>query len=373
MKYILFELDHGGINNIIISFKFIILLAFLSNRTIVIPKSKSIYHFDWGPNGIVEDLNKLGNLPKTSLNDFLNLNIFSNLVNIITFEEFFSENFKNLKLPNNFLNYNENILEHNTMLIQGKRLFHKEPTNRGIYWYKRHLFLKKQIKSNKINNINLDLSKYCRKKFKIIKNFNIPKFIESDDQVIFIPMDEYVYTQYQKYPRIFTISSQFEPTNELQKKIWNQIIKKKYYHQRFYSIVEDIIKTKFLNNPYDALHWRFKGFNEKKLLSSEKILEKVSKYSKSKILFIASDSLGIFENVIQNKNENKYNFEIKTLKDFPFDKKYISFIEQILCINSNIFIGTHNSTFSNEIINNRTHKFHFYRNNKYIDEFNYLI
>ena len=48
-KYILFELDHGGPTNIILAFKFLVYIAYITNRILIIPPSKSIYHYDWGP------------------------------------------------------------------------------------------------------------------------------------------------------------------------------------------------------------------------------------------------------------------------------------------------------------------------------------
>ena len=49
-KYILFELDHGGPTNIILAFKFLVYIAYITNRILIIPPSKSIYHyfrFEW--------------------------------------------------------------------------------------------------------------------------------------------------------------------------------------------------------------------------------------------------------------------------------------------------------------------------------------
>ena len=59
-KYLLFEYDHGGPNNIIIAFKFILFLAAITKRILIIPKAQPIFHFDWGPNSINETKTNFG-------------------------------------------------------------------------------------------------------------------------------------------------------------------------------------------------------------------------------------------------------------------------------------------------------------------------
>ena len=87
-KYLLFEYDQQGPNNNIIAFKFIVFLAAISNRILVIPKAQSIFHLDWGPNSINETKTKFSKITETHLSDILNLDAFSHIVKMISFEDF---------------------------------------------------------------------------------------------------------------------------------------------------------------------------------------------------------------------------------------------------------------------------------------------
>ena len=125
---------------------------------------------------------------------------------------------------------------------------------------------------------------------------------------------------------------------------------------------------------YAALHWRYKVFNEKKEYNKEQILDKIKKWIKYDKLYISSDSYDKFF----NKTDNKFNIKIFSIKDMSeykdINKKYISFIEQLICIKSNIFIGTNISSFSSEILNIRTKRLNYYRDlNKKQDSKNYFL
>ena len=133
-KYILFELDHGGPTNIILAFKFLVYIAYITNRVLIIPPLKSIYHYDWGPNGLNESVNNFKNVTKTNLIDIINLKEFRKLIKIITFDDFYNLVKDNLKLPNNFDSFHQIYSDYKTMNIQGNRLKNREKTNRGLYW-----------------------------------------------------------------------------------------------------------------------------------------------------------------------------------------------------------------------------------------------
>ena len=54
-KYLLFELDHGGFNNIRLAFETVVLVAMVTGRTLVLPPATGWYLFDWGPMGSKEN------------------------------------------------------------------------------------------------------------------------------------------------------------------------------------------------------------------------------------------------------------------------------------------------------------------------------
>ena len=165
-KYILFELDHGGPTNIILAFKFLVYIAYITNRILIIPQSKSIYHYDWGPNGLNESTNNFENLTKTNLIDIINLKEFKKLIKIVSFDEFYNLEKENLKLMDNFNNFHQLYSDYDTMNIQGNRLKNKEEKNRGLYWINMANYLSNIKIKYKKNN---DWIIFSKNKFKTIK------------------------------------------------------------------------------------------------------------------------------------------------------------------------------------------------------------
>lgn len=365
-KYILFEYDHGGPTNIILSFKFIVYLCYITDRILIIPPPQSIYHYDWGPNGLNESQNNFNNISKTNLIDIINIDSFKKYIKIITFEEFYNIEKSNLNLPINYHKYHNIHTFYKNMLIQGNRLKSRnEKNNRDIYWCNMAKYLE-----NYKNNFDKekDWVLYALNNFKTIKIKNrkenqnhilfIKKLKKKKNTVIFFPMDINFNTKNYIYPRIFLFAVKFT-TNE---KIWDKIFLVKYLNKKFYKIVNDIIENYLSNGNYDALHWRYNGFNQKKEYNDDKILSLIEKKVKSDKLYIASDS---FEKIFKQRNYDKYKFKIISFKDINKDdkisKKDIPFIEQLICVKSNIFIGTEFSSFSSEILNIRTKKLNNFR------------
>lgn len=376
-KYLLFELDHGGTTNIIIALKFIIYLCYITNRVLIIPQSQSIYHFDWGPNGINETTKDFKNITKTSLYDIIDFDMYKKYIKIISFDKFYKKEKNKLNLPKNYQRYHQIHSYYYTMKNQGNRLRKSEKNNRGLYWLNMAYYLEK-IKEN--YNEKNDWVLYAKEnfntiKFKNRKNIhNISKFLEKvknqESRIIFLPMDDKFILEDYKYPRIFVYGSKFSTID----KIWDSIISIEYFSKFIKEISNTIIEKYLSKGNYDALHWRYKGFNEKKEYNKEQILDKIKKWIKCDKLYISSDSY----DKIFNKTENKFNIKIFSIKDMSeykdINKKYISFIEQLICIRSNIFIGTNISSFSSEILNIRTRRLNYYRDlDKKQDSKNYFL
>ena len=375
-KYLLFELDHGGTTNIIISLKFIIYLCYITNRVLIIPPSQPIYHCDWGPNGVNETTEKFKNITKTSLFDIINFNIYKEYIDIISFDEFYEKEKDNLNLPKDYNKYHQIYSYYYTMKNQGNRLKNREIDNRGLYWVNMALYLEKKKKYSEKNDWVL----YAKDNFATIKiknknNINnISKFLEKitneKSKIIFLPMDDKFMLDGYIYPRIFELSNYFKEEN----KIWNSIVSMRYFSRSIKKISNNIINKYLSNGNYDALHWRYKGFNQKKKFNDTKILNRANEWIKSDKLYIASDSY----DKIFRKNKNKYNVKIFSIIDMDeyknINKKYISFIEQLICIKSNIFIGTNRSSFSSEILNISTKKLNYFKNlKKNQNEQNYFL
>lgn len=382
MKYLLFEYDQGGPNNIITAFKYIIFLAKITNRIIVLPKPKPIYHFDWGPAGIIEDPSQLNEdtiIEETCITDMIDLNPFEKFVKIISFAEFVEQR---SEIPNCVIKYDNKLSERIQIKPQVSRFSKTKGDHRPYYWNAYDNYLENLIRKNKIKK---DWILYCRENFRIIHERNAQKFVDKLLQktgpkysFIHIPMDEnYKIKKKERYPRMFDFTKNFKFEDKNQK-IWSLIHRKLKYHPDFYTVVENIIFNKMNGDNYDALHWRYSGFHQKKEKTGIQILEEIKSKVKSKVLYISSDSTNeIFSDI----DQTKFHFKIISSKDFEIstylkNPKFLSFIELLLCVKSYVFIGTHRSTFSCEILNTRKKTHYTYKNMKGFitkDNKNYLI
>ena len=219
-RYLLFEYDHGGPNNIIIAFRLILFIAKFFDFILVLPPAQSIYHFDWGP--CAE--NELDFESKTYLTDIINIPL--KYIKIISFSEFCAIEKKHL--PPNFANYNRLKTDYINMKIQSIRLSKKEPNNRGKYWHLKMLYLKeilnRNFKKSRLlgeTNINeLDYVEFIKqnKNFYSTQGLTDARFIkyisDVNNKYIYIPMDPFYLTKYAKYPRIFNFSNNFNPEKE---------------------------------------------------------------------------------------------------------------------------------------------------------------
>jgi hypothetical protein len=107
-KYILFELDHGGFNNIRLAFETVVLVALVTGRTLVLPPATGWYLFDWGPMGTkenekgVKDQISPGTL--SEVGDYWDVDAMRKVLSgrCITVEEFIERERVRFKIPAKF-------------------------------------------------------------------------------------------------------------------------------------------------------------------------------------------------------------------------------------------------------------------------------
>lgn len=364
-KYLLFEYDQQGPNNNIIAFKFIVFLAAISNRILVIPKAQSIFHLDWGPNSINETKTKFSKITETHLSDILNLDAFSHIVKMISFEDFARKESESLNLPADFSNFHRKFSDYQTMKVQSARFMKKEPQSRGLYWSNRRKWMESKGLDNKLLR-KQDWVYYSILKFKTLSIKNSSLFIETltslDDPVMFLPMDVYFGTNKYKYFRIFGYVKGMKSTVN---PIWNNILNVSYFKKDFYEIVKQIMKEYLKNKNYDAYHHRFNGGFEHNKLGITELLKRIVKKMNTNILYVSSDSYNNFR-TYKKKNNDKLKINIVSINEIKLENylpniKFKPFIEMLMCVNSQVFIGTKDSSFSAEIINMRTKENHHFR------------
>ena len=290
---------------------------------------------------------------------------------MISFDEFAKKERESLKLPMDFSNFHRKFSDYQTMKIQGSRFLKKEPQSRGLYWYNRRVWMENNGYNNEIL-CNQDWVYFSILNFKTLsirrKDPFLNTLISLKDRVIFLPMDIYFGTNKYKYFRIFGYVEEMKSTENI---IWNTILNVSYFKKDFYEIVNRINKDYLKNENYDAYHHRFNGGFEHNNMGITDLLKRVVKKMKTKILYVSSDSYNNFRRYIK-KNRDKLKIKIVSINEIRLENylsniKYKPFIEMLICVNSQVFIGTKNSSFSGEIINLRTKKHHYFRELDKID------
>jgi hypothetical protein len=103
-KYISFEIDAGGFNNIRIAYEYVILAAVITGRTLVLPPATGWYLIDWGNMGEKEDLKthhhsfvQTGHY--SDVGDFFDVEDMCSLLNCVTTAEFLKKERARFSIP----------------------------------------------------------------------------------------------------------------------------------------------------------------------------------------------------------------------------------------------------------------------------------
>jgi hypothetical protein len=103
-KYISFEIDSGGFNNIRIGYEYVVLAAVITGRTLVLPPATGWYLIDWGLMGEMEDLKthhhsfvQTGHV--SEVHDFFDVKDMCELLNCITTYDFINKERARFAIP----------------------------------------------------------------------------------------------------------------------------------------------------------------------------------------------------------------------------------------------------------------------------------
>jgi len=103
-KYVTFELDHGGFNNIRLAFEVVVAFALVTGRTLVLPPSSSWYLLDWGPKGATQGANGIRSMEMdgslSSISDYWDESSLKKILPTMSTFEFIQLERTRLNIPN---------------------------------------------------------------------------------------------------------------------------------------------------------------------------------------------------------------------------------------------------------------------------------
>jgi len=103
-KYLLFDNDCGGFNNIRMGFEVFVMMAYLMNRTLVFPPPTGWYLLDWGPRQRMKSQDESG---LSDYNDYFDLLSLQMGVTTISTAEFLSREGANMNVPEKYIKMHE--------------------------------------------------------------------------------------------------------------------------------------------------------------------------------------------------------------------------------------------------------------------------
>eukprot|EP00928_Gymnodinium_smaydae_P045247 TRINITY_DN30180_c0_g4_i1.p1 TRINITY_DN30180_c0_g4~~TRINITY_DN30180_c0_g4_i1.p1 ORF type:complete len:429 (+),score=81.43 TRINITY_DN30180_c0_g4_i1:53-1339(+) len=100
-RYLTFETDAGGFNNMRMAFEYFVDLAVRSNRTLVLPPPEGWYLIDWGPLDArnKNDKHWLDGSPESSYQEFWDIKYLSKKMSVISADEFFAREKARFAIP----------------------------------------------------------------------------------------------------------------------------------------------------------------------------------------------------------------------------------------------------------------------------------
>ena len=314
MKYLSFSPYFSGLSNIIMSYELFLSIAYITKRKVILPPdvwmlfhSKDYNHHDWKKKDYVD------------VWEFLDKDIVTKEFDCIDFYDVpeFQGKFEQMETERS---YTGNI----GGTIDGSDIS-------CYYSYKQKTFDADHIVFTGEDYVNnLDFDDFCQGRKSINLNDYTKKFLHFENNLF----GHYWYVMY---------PGDYHKRNLLKDKI-NRCFR---YKNKFYELSK---KVKEKIGDYNSVHVRRNDFllcHEDKLVPSDLLLEKLyAFFPRSKPLYIATDEKDLtFFDPVREK------YDIYFYNDFDFNTTALEtdVMDQVICAESDIFIGTYLSTYTKRI------------------------
>ena len=314
MNYLSFSPYFSGLSNIIMSYELLLSIAYITKRKVILPPdvwmlfhSKDYNHHDWKKKDYVD------------VWEFLDKDIVTKEFDCIDFYDVpeFQGKFEQMETERS---YTGNI----GGTIDGSDIS-------CYYSYKNKTFDADHIVFTGEDYVgNLDFDDFCQGRKSINLNDYTKKFLHFENNLF----GHYWYVMY---------PGDSHKRNLLKDKI-NRCFR---YKNKFYELSK---KVKEKIGDYNSVHVRRNDFllcHEDKLVPSDLLLEKLyAFFPRSKPLYIATDEKDLtFFDPVREK------YDIYFYKDFDFNTTALEtdVMDQVICAESDIFMGTYLSTYTKRI------------------------
>ena len=341
-KYITFDVDPGGLNNIRMAFEYVVVMAAVTGRTLVLPPSEPWYLLDYGPihDGTGGESSEFG--------DIFDIKTLSEAIPVITTEEFVDNEKSALKIPKVFVSQ----FQINTDIDASARF---ELLNQWKQWLFDHTCI-----------VPWDPYKtlVCMPNISDVLSINCPSDAFIDDRKLTEFSSEMINAPVIHLPTIHNYRHLGQVANMMafaspqHLRRTRQLLKS---HVRYVSEVFEMAETVVRQLPesgFSSLHLRRNDFQYTvSRTNAEETLQNIENLLKdNEALYIATDEVDEeFFEVFENDRPIYQWGDFYTprcnsiLKDGDVPHELIGPIEQLICARGRVFIGTDLSTFSSYI------------------------
>ena len=328
-RYIAFDIDQGGLNNIRMVFEYAVVIAAITRRTLVLPPSQPWYLINQAAQGKAEGT--------TDLADVFELSSIGKAIPCLTTMEFCQKAKNHLSIPNEFLTHNYDGLHANRHLLNWRKwLLQNSET---IDWNSYESLLCHPSIKHALNGPHMSDHYIANRRLKELT----PRQLASP--VIYLPSDD-------NYRSLGPVATMLATETEHLPRICRRLLKHHVrYREEVFSWAEKICHWHHLDD-FNAIHIRRNDFQYKQTrLDVDRIHTNIQPLlDTGKPLYVATDETDpeFFRQLAGHfKVPRVYTINdwlSRTGPDFPY--VWEGLVEQAICARASIFVGTDLSTFS---------------------------
>lgn len=331
-RYVSFDVDQGGLNNIRLVFEYIAVIAAITGRTLVLPPPQPWYLLNNGP----QHLGKKEGV--TSFAEMFDVPALQQVIPVQTAREFIRESAGHLSIPAIFRN--ENAFSVNQDLWMQWR-----------QWLLDHAEVPKDW--NPYNTLicfpdkeRVDIGRFSDQYVDGRKPIEFTPWMNAAP-VIHFPSNS-------EYRSLGPVATMLASADEEFPRLTRRVIKHHVrYHPKIFEIASILI-SKLQLHQYTAIHIRRNDFQYKEARAqAETTWNNIHNLlTDEHPTYIATDELDEdFRNVFRHKKTLLFWGDLmEQYAGPPIPEKLIGPIEQLICVGASRFVGTDLSTFSSYIV-----------------------
>lgn len=355
-RYVCFDVDQGGLNNIRLVFEYVAVIAAITGRTLVLPPPQPWYLINNGPKHLGDDTGV------TAFEDIFDIPALEQVIPVLSTEDFIQESKNHLSIPDIFLE---------------EKAFDPECGGQDLCrQWKQWLYENAEVPEGW--NPYETLICFPDKERIDIEGLS-ERYVDGRELIEFTPWTSAApvihYPSNKEYRFLGPVATMLACDDDELPRLTRRLIKHHVrYHPRIFEVAGEFVSRLGLHQ-YTALHVRRNDFQYKQTRTqADEIWDNTHVLLRDDLpVYMATDEVDdIFRDVFRLKKNVLFWDDLMRQYNGPdFPEKLIGPIEQVICVGANRFVGTDLSTFSSYIVRLRGYTrapdmASYYHNERYV-------